>query len=90
MVRLQTNPAIVAFPPVPADIAAIATDVERLSADTLVPTARFLLGLVDSRRDEPMHATTNLHAVFGAMLALCRVLDAAAYPWDAAARGRRA
>ncbi len=81
---------ILAFPPIAADVAAVAADIGRMPIAKLLPTSRNMLELVELRGGDPASSTADLHAVFGAMLALCRVLDDAGYPWDAAARGARA
>ena len=76
--------AIVAFPPAAHDVAAVAHDIEQLPASELLPTANILLGMAIARASDPGSQTQNLHAAFGAMLALCRLLDEAGYPWDRA------
>lgn len=76
---------VLAFPPQPRDAALIVALIEHAPKAELLPLAGRAMALASLA---PPSRAGAAHALFATMLLCARLLDAAAYPWEAASPAR--
>jgi hypothetical protein len=74
---------VLPFPPRPQHVAHLVQLAEETASADLLPTARAALNAAHRQRHQLAARTANLHRVYAALLMCCRLLDEAAYPWEA-------